>query len=237
MRTRAICWSSLVILALVVSSGALHAAAKGKKGGATPVTVTYRDGMEDRIQSFGGPYSDDDRRVRAAELSSGGKLRLDTRGKSGGRELFLDFSIPVDGDTPSGPTGFHPVFMVIAPVDCTGDPALGCPDLDGGFRAITSTGLARLVLNFEDPSSSGDFRLRMGPNPLSEPTSNLGTDYLVVSCTPLAGSCTTWSVAANDPNDVARLFLFTPRQKGNNAMTEEVGDFQMPHGLTITINP
>ena len=211
----------------------------GQNGGPTPVTVTYLDrnfsGMVDIIQSDGGAYSDDDRTVRAAELGSGGKLRLDTRGKSGGRELFLDFflGIPVVRVTPNGPTGFHAVFMVIAPVDCTGDPALGCPDLDGGFRAITSTGLARLVLNFEDPFSSGNFRLRMGPNPLSEPTSNLGTDYLVVSCTPLAGSCTTWSVAANDPNDVARLFLFTPRQKGNNATITEVGDFNMPHGLTI----
>ena len=203
---------------------------KGKSEPATetPVTVTYRDhntvvGMEDRIQSDGlGPYPEDDRRVRKAVLSSGGKLRLDTRGHPGGQELFLDFILgipdPVTGVTPSGPTGFHPVFMIIAPVDCTDpDPASGCPDLDGGFRAITSEGLARLVLNFDDPFSSGDFRLRMGPNPLSEPTSNLGTDYLVESCTPLAnGSCTEWSVAANDSNDVARLFLFTPRQKGGD---------------------
>ncbi|MDA2912292.1 hypothetical protein MYX04_15340, partial [Nitrospiraceae bacterium AH_259_D15_M11_P09] len=81
-------WSGLVMLALIVSTGALYAAAqgKGKKNAKeTPVTVTYRDdntvGMKDDLL---GPYSGDDRRVRKAVLTSGGKLILDTRGHSAG---------------------------------------------------------------------------------------------------------------------------------------------------------
>ena len=219
----------------------------------TPVTITYRDdntsGMEDRIQSDGmngiSPYSDGEEGVDS-ELSRGVFLRT----HDGPRTLFLDFSDVVEPFNssliPGSPDDYPVFFMFIAPVDCAGldDPASGCPDLDEGFRAITETGLARLVLNFPDLSSTdgSEYRLRMGPNIVGadgnfEEIVNLGTDHLVVSCTNLLnGSCTQWSVAVNAPNDIAHLYRFTPRQKkGIKPKREEVGDFHMPHELTITI--
>ena len=244
MKARAISWSSLIILALVASSGALYSAAQGKgkkpkEPKETPVTVTYHDNTADRIQSDGvSPYINGVDGVRAV-LLSGGNLLLDTR--DGARTLFLDFSLGIpdpDENIPMRPTGSHAVFMLMAPVDCTGVPAGDpCPNLDGGFRAVTGTDVpARLVLNFADPLSSDEFRLRMGPNPVNE-DQFLFTDYLVVSCkSPANGSCTKWDVATNDSKDVARLFRHTPRQKGGiKATTMEVGDFHMPHGLTITV--
>ena len=252
MRARATSWSSLVILALVVSSGALYAA-KGGRPKKTPVTVTYLDSLGDKIQSDGmdgmSPYVNGEDGVDAT-LSRGVVLRT----HDGPRTLFLDFiDLIVEREfnfslIPES-TDYPVFFMFIAPVDCTGpDGILGtvddldvCPDLDEGFRAITSDGLARLVLNLPDLSSSdgSEYRLRMGPNSFSEQEVNLGTDHLVVSCVNLVnGSCTQWSVAVNAPDDVAHLYRFTPRQrKGVKPKREEVGDFHMPHGLTITINP
>ena len=75
-----------------------------------------------------------------------------------------------------------------------------------------------------------------------------GTDYLVVSCEDedlVNGGCIKWFVATMDPVtdpgtgeilerfDIGRLFLDKPTKRGIKGTRVEVGDFNMPHELTI----
>ena len=227
MGTLLACFSIAVV-------GLAEGQGKGRGPSQTSVIVEFQDFQvdPDRIQSdLLGPYEDGVDQVQAI-IPGSGNLVMDTntsrkKNKPAMRELFLDFTDPVDPDKVVFPLPFPgKISDQTGQIDVrlvTGC-ALGLLDMNA---VSPSSQECTMSISFRDPQTDDfEWRLRFTGD---------ATSFVEVTCVVgTKSSCSEWTIEALSA-DKANLSS-RDTIKGRTVKTDH-GNFFMPTHLTVTLKP